>query len=128
MGDFWRIFEKIFLTGHGNRYGFTREDLEELLQSRGKDRSKLSLSASALELEIGARLTEAMLGNEQFIERIVRSDASLAERIIERIKRLATAFSTLTNKEARAQYNRLKKAEKLYMKAVENAGYYECSR
>ena len=33
------------------------------------------------------------------------------------------AFQSLTHKEARAEYNRLQKAEKLYLKAVEGAGW-----
>ena len=111
------------LTGEGNGYGFTQADLKELILKFETDREHMSEQAHDLEREINARLTEEMLGNEAFIDRLVRKDASLAERILERIKELARAFSTLTNKEARAEYNRLQKAEKLYLKAIEDAGW-----
>ena len=56
------------------------------------------------------------------ILRIVRSNAPLAERILGKIQDLAEAFRTLGNKEARAEYKRLKTAESLFMRAIENAG------
>ncbi|MBR3894484.1 MAG: hypothetical protein IKJ35_04985 [Clostridia bacterium] len=48
---------------------------------------------------------------------------SIAERILDWIRRLKEAFSRLGNKEARAEHARLQKAEKLYLKAVEDAGW-----
>ncbi len=72
--------------------------------------------------EIGARLAEETLGSERFIERIVQKDKSLAQRILVKIRDLLQAFRTLGNKEARAEYKRLKTAEKLYMEAMEKAG------
>ncbi len=72
--------------------------------------------------EIGARLAEETLGSERFIERIVQKDKSLAQRILAKIRDLIDAFRTLGNKEARAEYKRLRTAEKLYMEAMEKAG------
>ena len=72
--------------------------------------------------ELGANLGEQILGNERFIERIVQKDASLAQRILAKIRDLLQAFRTLGNKEARTEYKRLKAAEKLYMEAMEKAG------
>ncbi|MBQ9797855.1 MAG: hypothetical protein IJW50_09060 [Clostridia bacterium] len=68
-------------------------------------------------------MTEEMLGNERFIARLVRDESRLAEKILGKIHALLNAFSRLTDKNARAEYNRLKRAEKLYMDAVENAGF-----
>ncbi len=72
--------------------------------------------------ELGANLGEQILGNDRFIERIVQKDASLAQRILAKILDLIDAFRTLGNKEARAEYKRLRTAEKLYMEAMEKAG------
>ncbi len=52
----------------------------------------------------------------------MQKDASLAQRILDKIRDLLQAFRTLGNKEARAEYKRLKAAEKLYMEAMEKAG------
>ncbi|MBQ3014351.1 MAG: hypothetical protein IJD75_04350, partial [Clostridia bacterium] len=72
--------------------------------------------------ELGAHMAEEMLGNERFIERVVREDASLAEKIMGKLHDLMDAFKSLTSREARAEYKRLQQAEKLYLDAVEHAG------
>ena len=83
---------------------------------------QLTADEAELMSEINSHVGEELLGNEKFIERIVRSNAPLAERILGKIQDLAEAFRTLGNKEARAEYKRLKTAESLFMRAIENAG------
>ena len=82
----------------------------------------MTSAEQALRDEIGAHLTAEILGNEKFIERIVRQDANLAERILGKIQDLAEGFRTLGNPEARTEYKRLKKAEGLFLDAIKNAG------
>ena len=110
------------LTASQNGYGFTRTDLEGLLAKMEKGEARSGIE-SELESEINAQLAEEVLGNEAFINKLVRSETSLAEKIMAKIHDLLDAFQSLTHKEARAEYNRLQKAEKLYLKAVEGAGW-----
>ena len=109
------------LISEGNPYGFDAQIFESL-KAKLESGEQLTEAEQELMNELGASLGEAMLGNEQFIERIAQKDASLARRILAKIRDLIDAFRTLGNKEARAQYKRLKAAEQLYMKAIENAG------
>ena len=73
--------------------------------------------------EVGAHMSAEMLGNEAFIDRIIRSDASLAEKILGKIIDVKNALSRIGDPEAQAQHKRLVEAEKLYLKAIEAAGY-----
>ncbi len=78
---------------------------------------------SELSGELGAQMAEEVLGNEEFIGRLVMEDAPLAEKIMGKLRDLMSAFSRLNDPAARAEHKRLQKAEKLYLAAVENAGY-----
>ena len=110
------------LTQEGNPYGFTAE-LYDSMSAKLESGTELTEDEQSLRNEMGARLAEELLGNERFIERIAQKDASLARRILAKIRDLLEAFRTLGNKEARAEYKRLKAAEKLYMNAIESSSY-----
>ena len=71
---------------------------------------------------MAANETDILLGNEAFIDRIVREDASTAQKLVGKILSLDKAFSTLKDKEARAQHKLVREAERLYLKAAEAAG------
>ena len=71
---------------------------------------------------MAANETDILLGNEAFIDRIVREDASTAQKLVGKILSLDKAFSTLKDKEARAQHKLVREAERLYLKAAETAG------
>ena len=116
-------FERIIteLTGEGNGYGFTKELLASLTDKL-MNGEELTAAERTLQNELNAHLAAELLGNEQVINLLVQKDTSLAKRILEKIKGLIEAFRTLGNKEARAQYKRLKKAESLFEAAIENAG------
>lgn len=72
--------------------------------------------------EIGAIAAENVLGNESFIKKLLRKDTNIAQKILNRIMDMREAFASLKSKEARAAYNYLQKAEKLYLKAIEEVG------
>ncbi len=73
--------------------------------------------------ELRAHLSAEALGSEAFMHRIIESDASLAEKLLNRIKSLKNAFAGSKDPSVRAQSTRLSKAEKLWLKAVDDAGY-----
>lgn len=73
--------------------------------------------------ELGAHLSANMLGTESFIDKLVRENTTIAEKILNKLSDLKQMFERLGNAEARAEYKKIKKAEKLYLSAVEKAGY-----
>ncbi len=73
--------------------------------------------------ETGAIMSERALGNERFIAKLVRSDTSLAEKVINKIKDGIENLRSFETAEKRAEYKFLQKAEGLYLKAIEEAGY-----
>ncbi|MEG1662469.1 MAG: hypothetical protein RR338_00630 [Clostridia bacterium] len=78
--------------------------------------------------EINAHMTETLLGNEAFIGKIVRGDTTIAEKVLNKINDLKAMFKSFDSKESRAEYKELEKAERLYLKAVESAGYRYSNR
>lgn len=109
------------LTADGNAYGFNEELFARTVEKLEKGELLVGDERQIIS-ELNARLAEEILANEDFINRIVREKPRLSERIMKRIHDLIDAFKRLTNKEARIEYNRLRKAEKLYLQAVEKAG------
>lgn len=81
------------------------------------------LNSRTFRSEMGAIMSEQLLGSEEFIDNIVSQETSIAEKIMKKIKDLKGMFERLGNTESRAEYKRLAKAEKLYLKAIEKAGY-----
>lgn len=72
--------------------------------------------------EITAMATENVLGNEDFINNLVRNNTTFAERILNLIEDTKEAFASLKSKEARAAYNYAHKAANYYLKAIKEAG------
>lgn len=85
-------------------------------------------SFALFQSEINAHMTETLLGNEAFINKIVRGDTTIAEKVLNKINDLKTMFRSFDSKEARTEYKELEKAERLYLKAVESAGYKYSNR
>ena len=75
-----------------------------------------------------AHMSEAMLGSEAFIDKLVKNDGSLVEKLFEKFKRLKESLSSIGDAEARAELSRIRKAERLYLKAAEKAGNKELAR
>ena len=80
-------------------------------------------SSRTFQSEMGAIMSESLLGTEEFIDTILSKETSIAEKVMKKIKDLKAMFERLGNAEARAEYKRLSKAEKLYLNAIEKAGY-----
>lgn len=72
--------------------------------------------------EIAAIAAENVLGNEAFIKKLLRKDTNIAQKILNRIMDMKEAFTSLKSKAARSAYTYLQKAEKLYLKAIEEVG------
>ena len=68
--------------------------------------------------ELNAKLAEEVLGNEDFINRIVKDKPNFAKRIVEAIQNIIKVFKM--NKVERRQYSQLLTAERLYLKAAYN--------
>ena len=73
--------------------------------------------------ELGAHLSANLLGTESFIDKLVRENTTIAEKVLNKISDLKQMFERLGDAEARAEYKKIKKAEKLYLDAVKKAGY-----
>lgn len=115
----------------GKGYGFTVEGIEKLYDKfeKGEKLTESELQTlTVYESELGAHLTENLLGNESFIDRLVGKETKLAEKVLNKIADLKKMFERIGNAEARAEYKRIKKAEKLYLGAVEKAGYAYINR
>ena len=107
------------------------EEIEKLYDKFEKGEELTADERQALttyESELGAHLTENLLGNESFIDKLVGKDTKLAEKVLNKIADLKKMFERVGNAEARAEYKQIKKAEKLYLGAVEKAGYAYINR
>ncbi len=73
--------------------------------------------------ELIASIAEDSVGTDgAFIDRLVRGNESLAAKVINKIHDAVAALESRKSPEARAEYKRLKNAEKLFMRAVESTG------
>lgn len=111
------VFEK--------NYGFDRETIQEI---HDKIVNEQELTADEQKYfkdfmsEVGAHETQYLLGNEEFIDRIVARDSSFAKKFLQKIENLRKAFERVGDKEARKAYKQIHEAEKLYLKAAAKAG------
>ena len=85
------------------------------LLNRGYNTSDVNVYGS----EMNAILAENMLGNEHFINKIVYEELSLGEKILAKIQNFKYMLETIKQQGSRA-YRELVRAEKLYLKAIEN--------
>lgn len=106
-------------------YGFDREKIQEIhdkianAQELTADEQKYFKDFMS---EVGAHETQYLLGNEEFIDRIVARDSSFAKKFLQKIENLRKAFERFGDKEARKAYKQIHEAEKLYLKAAAKAG------
>ena len=100
-------------------YGFTADDVKYVLR-KAQSGEKLNAREQEAYSELVSHIAEEILGNEDSIARLTAKNKSLANRIYERIKSFIKAFKgTNADKETVA---RLRKAEQLFAKALENTG------
>lgn len=73
-----------------------------------------------LENEIVANYTEKFANDEAFVNKITQTDRNFAQKIYDWIKEKVNYYKTVSNMtdEQRTQYDELKRAEKLWMKAL----------
>lgn len=100
-------------------YGFTADDVKHVLR-KVQSGEKLNAKETEAYSELVSHIAEEILGNEDSINRLTAKNKSLANRIYERIKSFIKAFRG-TNAD-KATMQRLRKAEQLFAKALENAG------
>ena len=109
----------------GKGYGFDTEALRAIVDKADAGEQLTAEEAKALHAytsEVTAHETEIMLGNEGFIDRIVRQNGSAAERLVGKLLSLDKAFSKMGDKQAKAQRDKIREAERLYLKAATAAG------
>ena len=112
------------LVADGNSYGFTVEDFESLTEKvEAGETDTFTAKERMLLDEINAHMVAETFGNEAFMQKVIKGEPTLAEKMIARIKALKNALSGNESAEARTERKRLEKAEKLWMKSVEDAGY-----
>lgn len=119
-GEGTEITESLLAKNSG--YGFSRETLQELVDSKG-DESKLSKNASELLDEIGAKTTAKVLaGNQEFIDRYTQAP-TVAGKLLGALKSVKHALSRMTSAEARAEHARVKAVEEQLLNALAAKGY-----
>lgn len=111
------------------RYHFNDDGSTEVTYSDGSTEIKHSLKDGTDDIaygeflsELNAHMSEIMFGNEAFVDRVICTDAPLAEKILGKISDLKEAFGRIGDPEAQAQHKRLVDAEKLYLDAIEAVG------
>lgn len=106
-------------------YGFDRATIQEIHDKIANDQELTADEQKYFKdfmSEVGAHETEYLLGNEEFIDRIVARDSSFAKKFLQKIENLRKAFERVGDKEARKAYKQIHEAEKLYLKAAAKAG------
>lgn len=108
-----------------NVYGITREQIDAISEKIGRGEALTDSENRIRTLmlsESNAKMAEMLLGNERFINKLVYRNASLASKVIDKIKALTETLSRVGDEDAMAEHRRLKKAENLYLKAAKAAG------
>ena len=98
------------LTADGNSYGFTQELYDSLIK-KSEQGKKLTYAERSLAKEINAHVVAETLGSADFMQKVIKGETSLAEKLIARIKSLKNALSGAESAEAKAQRKRLEKAD-----------------
>ncbi len=125
MSESQKLSQKAIQDVFGKGY-VSVEGMDSIYDKLNKGEKLTENESKTLELynsELGAHLTENLLGNESFIDRLVSKDTKLAEKVLNKIADLKKMFERIGDAEARAEYKQIKQAEKLYLGAVEKAGY-----
>lgn len=112
-------------------YGINKDEIQAItnkLQTSDALTDSEKRTYNLVRSEIGAKMTETMLGNQQFIDKIVAKDSGLVKRIVNKINELKELLKNINNKSARQEYARLQKAGNLYIGAVKKSGNAELLR
>ena len=118
-----KLWEKAQNAVLSKNYGMTVEQIDSIFEKTQNGEPLTEQEAKVyhdFKTEVVAHESGFLLGNEQFIDRLVTADSSLAERIVKRIINLKQAFSKTG--EAKAEIQTLRRAEGLYLSAARQAG------
>ncbi len=109
----------------GQEYGVTDEEIRRIVEKRSAgdqltpgEQKKLNTFYS----EVGATMSEQLLGNERVIRKLVREGDPLVDRVISWAENVKKTLSGKVEKFTLAEKRRMDKALKLYLKAAEAAG------
>ena len=109
----------------GQEYGITDEEIRRIVEKRSAgdqltpgEQKKLNTFYS----EVGATMSEQLLGNERVIRKLVREGDPLVDRVISWAENVKKTLSGKGEKFTLAEKRRMDKALKLYLKAAEAAG------
>lgn len=110
------------LTKEGNSYKFTSIDAAVFRDYiDGKIEEELTGRVLRYGNEVTAHMSAELLSNEAVIDRLVSRHATLAERIMIKLRQIKRALSRI--KDAKAQFERLTTAEQIYLAAIERRGW-----
>ena len=112
------------LTKEGNSYKFTSIDAAVFRDYiDGKIEEDLTGRALRYGNEVTAHMSAELLSNEAVIDRMISRHATLAERIMIKIRQIKRALSRIKDAKAKAQFERLTTAEQIYLAAIERRGW-----
>jgi len=72
--------------------------------------------------EVGAFANQRLLGNKAFVKKLITTEPSTAEKLIAKIRELREDLKVRKDPEAKAQLEFVRKAEKLFMQGLSEAG------
>lgn len=126
MGDealYGELSRREYFKGNGEEVKAFMEPIMEKVK-QGTELTAEEAEARDLFLsEAPALLAEKILGDGHFIRRLVVEQGSVAEKILVKLTELKESLSRMTSKDAKSLHRAVVKAEGLYLKAVEEAGY-----
>lgn len=112
------------LTKEGNSYKFTSIDAAVFRDYiDGKIEEELTGRALRYGNEVTAHMSAELLSNEAVIDRLVSRHATLAERIMIKLRQIKRALARIKDAKAKAQFERLTTAEQIYLAAIERRGW-----
>ena len=72
--------------------------------------------------EVAAFASQRLLGNKAFMKKLITTDPSTAEKLIGKIREMRENFKVRKDPAAKAQLELVRKAEKLFMQGLAEAG------
>ena len=99
-----------------------KDDIRSLYQPVYESEGRTFTDAD-LDSEIVARYTEKFAGDANFVNKITQADRNFAQKICDWIREKVNYYRTVKNltAEQRAEYDELRRAEKLWMNALKNS-------
>ena len=72
--------------------------------------------------EVAAFANQRLLGNKAFVKKLITTEPSTAEKLIAKIRELREDLKVRKDPEAKAQLELVRKAEKLFLQGLSEAG------